>query len=154
MLNPLLPERFDNAYRGHSAALWLLGRVLFVRMAMSVNSIFNGYLVASSADGIPLDTYTAGGARAVVSLFALLGLWQLIVCLLGVLVLIRSRTMVPLVFVLFLLQYLGGRLILRVLPIPRSGSPPGPWINLALLAVMIVGFALSFWRPRSSSIQE
>ena len=88
-MTTLLPRRADNDYRGYKAALWIFGLILLLRVVMSVNSIFNGYLVASSADGIPLDSYTPAGARAVVSLFATLGLSQLALCVVGILVLIR-----------------------------------------------------------------
>ncbi len=57
MLNPLLPRRVDNTYRGHKLALWLFGLVVLLKLVISLNSIFNGRTVASSADGILLDTF-------------------------------------------------------------------------------------------------
>ena len=96
MFNQILPRQVDNTYRGYKVALWLFGLLVFMKAGISLGSIFNGYTAASSADGIPLDTFTPAGARAVVSLFALLGLSQLMICLLCVLVLVRYRAMVPL----------------------------------------------------------
>jgi hypothetical protein len=142
-LNPLLPRQVDNDYRGHKAALWVLALLLLMKVSMSVNSIFNGRLVASSADGIPLDTFTAAGAQTVVSLFAILGLSQLTICLLGILVLVRYRALLPFLFSLLLLEYVGRRLIFHYLPVPRTGTPPGYTINLILLALMVVGLVLS-----------
>jgi hypothetical protein len=110
---------------------------------MSLNSIFNGYTVATTADGIPLDTYPPAAVRTIVSLWALLGLSSVMLCLLCILALVQYRSMVPLMFAMFLLEYLGRRLILQFLPIVRTGTPPGVYINLALLAVMIAGLALS-----------
>ena len=46
-------------------------------------------------------------------------------------------------FALLLLQFLAGRLILRLLPVVRTGTPPGFYVNLAILVLMIVGLALS-----------
>ena len=145
MLNQLLPERIDNSYRGHKVALWLFGLLLLMRTVMSVNSIFNAPDVLVSADGIPLQTYPAAAARTIVALFALLGASNLLFCVLGVLALIRYRSMVPLLFGLMLMYHLSARAILFALPIPRTRSP-GLVINLVLLGVMIVGFALSLWR--------
>lgn len=145
MFNALLPRQIDNAYRGHKFALWLFGLVLFVKLAISVNSIFNGHNVASSADGIPLDTFTPAGAQTVVALFALLGFAHLIICFLGLVVLVRYRAMVPLMFAVFLLEHLGRKLILQFLPIVRTEGAPGSTITLVLFAVMIVGLALSLW---------
>lgn len=110
---------------------------------MSLNSIFNGRLVLSSADGIPLDTYTTAAAQTVVSLFALLGLSHLMICLLCVVVLLRYRSMIPLVFALLLLEQLSKKLLLHFLPIVRTGTPPASAINLGLLLLLSVGLAVS-----------
>jgi len=146
VLDRLLPRRVDNAYRGHKLALWLFGLLVFVKAAISVNSIFNGYTVAQSADGIPLDAFTPAAARTVVSLFGVLGISQLVFCLLGVLVLVRYRALIPFLFALLLLEHLSRRLLLQLMPIVRTGKPPGPAINLGLLALMLIGLALSLWR--------
>jgi hypothetical protein len=143
MFNQLLPQRIDNTYRGYRLALWLFGLLLVLKVAMSLNSIFNGSTIASSADGIPLDTFTPAGAQTVISLFALLAFSRLVISLLGILALARYRAMVPLMLVLLLLEHLGRTLILQVLPIPRAGTPPGSTINLVLLALMVIGLALS-----------
>jgi hypothetical protein len=46
-------------------------------------------------------------------------------------------------FSLLLLEHLGRKLILFFMPIARTGTPPGLLINLALVALMIVGLVLS-----------
>ena len=142
MFTLLFPERVDNTYRGYKLALWFFALVVLLKGGMSVNSIFNGYFVASSADGIPLDTFKAADAQTVVSLFAIWGLAQLVICLLCVLVVVRYR-MIPFMFALLLLEGLSRRLILHVLPIARTWRPPGFSVNLVLLALMIVGLVLS-----------
>ena len=153
MLDRLFPQRFDNEYRGSKIALWLFGLLVAMRTVIGVNSIFNARLVASSADGIPIDTFSPAGAQAVVALFALLGLSHVVIGLICILALIRYRSMIPFLFALLLFAHLCGRLIGRFLPIPRAGAPPASAINLVLLAVMVVGLALSLWsrdsvRPR------
>ena len=155
----LFPRRADNDYRGYKAALWIFGLILLLRVVMSVNSIFNGHLVASSADGIPLDSYTPAGSRAVVALFATLGLSQLALCFIGILVLIRYRSLIPFLFTLFLLEHLGRRLISHFLPVARVGQPPAIVVNLILLSLMVVGLALSLLNPgrslpRGSDVQD
>jgi len=147
LVNRIFPPHFDNDYRGHKLALWLFGVIVFMRLGMSLSTIFNGRKTAISADGIPLDTFTPAGAQTVVSIFALLGLAIFVICLLCILVLVRYRSMVPVMFALLLLQSLGGRLILRFLPFVRTGRLPGFYVNLVLLALMIIGLALSLWHP-------
>lgn len=143
MLDQILPRRIDNTYRGHPLAVWLFLSVVVVKMGIALGTIFNGRAAAQRADGIPLDSFGAAGAQAVVALFAIWGLAQLVLGLLGVLALLRYRAMIPFLFVVLLLEHLVRKWILLVKPIARTGTPAGPYINLALLALMIVGLALS-----------
>ena len=150
MLDQLLPQRADNSYRGHRIALALFGLLLFMKAGISLGSIFIGHAAASSADGIPIDTYTPAGARTVVSLFALLGLANLVVCVIGAVVLLRYRSLIPFMFALLLAQQLGRKLVLQLLPIERTGTPPGSAVNLAIMGALIVGLALSLWSQHRS----
>ena len=143
MLKRILPRQIDNDFRGHWLALWLFGAVVLVKLGISMGTMFNGHEAASSADGIPLDTFTPAGAQTVISLFAIWGLAQFVICLLCILALVRYRAMIPLLFALLLLEYLGKRVILVFLPLAKTGTPPGSIINLVLLGVMIIGLALS-----------
>lgn len=148
MFSDLLPQCIDNNYRGHKLALWLFGLVVLIKTAMSVNSIFLGHKIATSADGIPLDTFPPAAAGTIVSMFAIWGLAHLMICLLCGLVLFRYRAMVPMMFVFLLLEHLGRKLVL-FLSIERLGVAPGSYVNLILLAVMVVGLVLSFSRKKA-----
>ncbi|MDD5543976.1 MAG: hypothetical protein PHX83_12455 [Acidobacteriia bacterium] len=154
MFNRLFPKSFDNEYQGSKIALWLFGVVLIVKTGISLGCIFNGRVAASSADGIPLDTFPALAAQAVISLFALWGVTFLMISLVCVLVLIRYRSMIPFMFALLLVEHLSRRLILQFLPIVRTGTPPGFYINLGLSIAMIVGLALSLWRVPMRNAQQ
>ena len=150
MLNAILPRHIDNTYRGPRLALWLFVLVVVFKTGIALGTIFNGRGAAQSADGIPLGAFGAAGAEAVVALFALWGLSQLVLSAFGVLALTRYRAMIPLMYLLLLLEHLARRWILLVKPIARTGSPPGLYINLGLLVVTIVGLVLSLW-PRGDS---
>ena len=102
MLNRLLPSHADNRFEGHRAALWLLGLFIALKIVMGVNSIFDTESVAVGADGIPLNSYGPAAARDVLTLFALTSLGQLMLALVGLTVLVRYRSLVPLVFAAFL----------------------------------------------------
>jgi len=149
MFNRLFPRRLDSTYRGDKPALWLFGLVVSVKIAQSLGAIFNGYTTAVAADGIPLDTFSPAAAQAMLSVFARLGLRHLMLCLVGLLVLVRYRALIPLMFAFFLLELLGVKLILWFVPILGTGTPIGSYVNLALVAVAGVGFALSLRRDAS-----
>jgi len=143
MLNQFLPKHVDNTYRGHRLGLWLFALLVLMKGGIAVGTIFNGRNAAISADGIPLDAFTPAGEQAFVSLFAAWGLAQLMLNLMGLLVLIRYRALLPFMFALLLLEHLSRKLIFLVIPIPTTGTPPGLFINLVIVAVMIVGLVLS-----------
>jgi hypothetical protein len=149
MIHLLLPPRADNAYRGHKSALWLFGLVVLVKMGIGGGTLFNGRMAATNADGIPLDTFGSAGAQAFVSIFAAWGLSQLMLSAVALLVLLRYRSLVPFMFTVLLFEHVVRRVIFLVLPMPRLGSPPGFWINVALLGLMAVGLMLSLWRRGS-----
>jgi hypothetical protein len=154
MLNQIFPHQFDNNYRGHKLALWLFALLVLMKLGMSLSAIFDGYNMARSADGIPIDTFTSGGAEAVVSITALLGLSHFLLASLGVLALIRYRAMIPLVYVLLLVEYFAKKWILLVHPIVRIGTSPSTYVNLVLIALLIVGLALSLRTKVNRQLQE
>jgi hypothetical protein len=154
MFDQFLPQRIDNEYPGHKLGLWLFGLIVSVKILQSLVVIFNGYTTAKSADGIPLDTYTPAAAQTIVAFFALSAVYRLFIFLLCVLVLVRYRSAIPLMFAVLALNYLAAQLILQFVPIARTGTPPGSFVNLVLFALMIVGLALSLWRQRRPEVRE
>src|SRR4028119_2248322 len=111
MFNKLLPQTIDNTYRGYKAALWLLGLVTSVRILQSVMMIFNGYSTVKGADGIPLDTYSPEVGQTIIALFSQISLWRLLFCLLCIIVQVRYRSAVSLMFTLLLLHFAAARLL-------------------------------------------
>lgn len=146
MMQRLLPRSIDNRYAGSTAALWLLGLVLVTRSAQSLSILVDGPAIITGADGIPLDTYAPVAAGTVVATVALAGMARLVLCLLGFLILARYRAAAGLMFLALIVEHLGRMLVLQIYPIVRTGSPPGPVVNQALFACMVLGLALALWR--------
>ena len=149
MLDQLLPRRIDDTYRGSRVAPWIFGLVVLVKSLQMLMSIFDGYSIAQSADGLPLDTYTAAGAQTVVALFAVSGFSRLVLLLLCALVLVRYRSALPFMFVVLLVEQLGRTVILRFLPIVRTGTAGGMVVNQVLLGLMLVGVVLALWKRKT-----
>src|SRR5947209_7128868 len=92
----LFPQPIDNTYSGSKIALWLLGVIVFVHILQSVMVIINGYSIAQSADGIPLETYPAAAAQTILAIFMTASLRRMIISLICAVVLFRYRSVVPL----------------------------------------------------------
>jgi hypothetical protein len=146
MLNRILPGQFDNAYRGMRAAVWLFVPLVLLRLVMGANMMWHPADIAATADAIPLSSYTGGGAQAVISLFAQIGLYRLLLALLTALALVRYRAMIPLLYLLLLLELLGSRLLDYFYPIAKpagASGQTGSALILGILALTLIGFVLS-----------
>ena len=146
----LFPRQVDNTYTGSKIALWVFAFVITIRAIQSIMIMVNGYSIAQSADGIPLESYPAAAAQTIVAIFALSSLNRLIISLIGAVVLIRYRGAVPLMFVVLGLTYLGTQLVTRFIPIVRVGTPPGVIMNRVLIGLTLVGLLLSLWQRRTT----
>lgn len=151
MLGRLFPRQFDNNYQGYGLALWLFAPLLFVKIAIGVNSAgLNPWISArqilEGPDGVPVGSYGAAG-ETVVLLFSMLGFALLLLSLIGLVALVRYRAMVPLMYLVLLADQVGRKVINLTHPIERTGASNGVTINLVLLVALIVGLALSMATP-------
>jgi len=144
MLDRIFPKQFDNTYRGLWLAVWLFVPLMLMKATQGVNSIIMTRLVLVDADGIPVDQYTNGGAETVVALFALLGMYVLIIPLQSFIVLWRYRSMIPFMYLCFIAAQIGARVLNTINPIAHPGGQPiGFTINLVIFGLTLIGFALS-----------
>jgi hypothetical protein len=144
MLDRLFPGQFDNSFRGYRGAFWLLGLFIALKLAMSLNAIFNTVYVATGPDGLPLASYGPAASRTVLMLFALNALGQLVLALIALLALIRYRTMIPLLFLILLGEQIARRFIVSGYEIARTASGgSGAAINYGIVALLALGLLLS-----------
>ncbi|HEY4115487.1 MAG TPA: hypothetical protein VGM17_15630 [Rhizomicrobium sp.] len=152
MLERIFPKTFDNTYRGHWAGLVIFVLVVAVKALQCVETIFNTRNTAINADGIPIASFTPAGANTVLSMFALLGLYLLVIPAQSIVVLLRYRSMVPFLYFWLLLLQIAGRALHMLHPVFASDNhgpqPIGFYVNLGILAVTVLGFALSLVGPR------
>ena len=130
----LFPRVADNTYPGRRLGLWLFA-LMPLKIAMGVNVALNAPSVARSADWIPVQTFGSPGGAAFLSMFAAWGLCQLVLGLGCLVVLVRYRSLIPLAFLAVLLEQAGRKLLQLHWPIERVGTPPGTYINLALIGI-------------------
>jgi hypothetical protein len=152
MLTRIFPKTIDNRFRGLAAAAWILGLVLFVKFAMSATTMFDARATAAGSDGIPLDSFPPAAAAEVVNIFQLLGLDQMMLAVVGLIALVRYRSMIPLAYLLLIAEHLARKAFNLSHAQAHAGpTPVGVYVNLALLAVMLLGFVLSLMERRQSS---
>jgi hypothetical protein len=144
MLAKFFPQHADNDYRGSKIAIWLFGVTLFLKGVIGLNSMISSNEIASGADGIPLDTFSTGAQQTVVSMFASLGLAQFWLCVVGLVVLVRYRTLIPLMFAVLLTDQLARRVVNHFRPYPTTAAP-GYIVIAVVITIMVVGLALSLW---------
>lgn len=151
MFGRIFPRQFDNVYRGHWLGLVIFAIVVLLRGVQGFNCMVMPHTVITGADAIPIDTFGAAAAQTTVGLFAMLGIMLAVLSLIGLVALVRYRSMIPFLFLTFLVVQIAGRILLLVYPLTRevnasngyAGHPIGWWFNLGLLAITAIGLLLS-----------
>ncbi len=126
----------DNDYRGNKFAVWLFGVTIILKGIIGTNSMISSYQIATGADGIPVETFSPPAQQTVLSLFSMLGLEQIALCVVGLAVLVRYRTLIPLMFAVMVADQLARKVIHHFLPIPTTAAP-GYFVVTTLLGIMI-----------------
>jgi hypothetical protein len=142
MLSQLFPKQIDNNYQGRKLALWLFVPIVLVKLLMGLNVAgLNPWLsnrdVLTTADGIPLESFGAEAASTVLFLFACWGLALLVLSLLGTVVMVRYRAMIPLMFLLLSIEHIGRKGLSLSIPIVRAAGSPGSLFNWGLTAAPV-----------------
>ncbi len=137
-----LPEKADNTLRGSQWPFYLLVLIAFIGTVRSCIHIFASDGGAGSIAGMNLNVT---GANEVIFAFALWGSEQLIYALLLWVVILRYRSLVPLMWFVQLLEILGRMLVGRLKPVTFSHNPPGATGNYIILALSILMLLIAVW---------
>lgn len=152
MLHRIFPRQFDNTYRGHWLGLALFVLVIAVKALQGIMCVVRTEHTMITADGIPLGSFSPVAASEAIQMFALLGMYLLVIPLQSVVVLFRYRSMVPFMLLMLIAIQLGARGIHLLHPdiaaTSGGGEPIGFYVNLGILAVTALAFVLSVV-PRS-----
>ena len=149
MLSRIFPEQLSNKYRGSVIAMWVFAVITVVTVARSLIHIFAPDGGAQSIATIPLDHYSQGAAAAVILIFSLWGLSQLLIGIIYIIVLWRYQAFIPFMYLLLIIEY-GMRMVLGAMkPIETTGTAPGGIGNYILVPVAVVMFVLSLRQKQS-----
>jgi hypothetical protein len=143
MLEHLFPQNKTNTYRGNPLAKWFFILLAIVTIARSLVHMFSSDGGAQSIATIPLDSFTANGADAVILIFALWGLSQLLIGIVYGIVLWHYQALIPLMYLLMIFEY-GMRIVLGAIkPIETIGTAPGSIFNVIMVPLAIFMLVLS-----------
>ncbi|MEM7358877.1 MAG: hypothetical protein AAF431_07265 [Pseudomonadota bacterium] len=143
MLNQLFPKVIDNHFHGHYLALWLFALITLSKVCLGLITVFYAEGSAQPAAQVLLASDSSPADTAMQSVFAHLGLAQLSLGLLFAVVLLRYRSMIPLMYSLLLVEYLLEDGVAGMQPLLVTITPAAADIALILTLMGITGFVLS-----------
>ena len=138
----LLPARIDNTLPGRKLPFYFFAVYALLSAARSLVHLLAPDGGAGSIAGMDLSVT---GADGIIFAFALWGSAQLLLALIQLLVVIRYRALVPLMYLLLLLEILLRQLVGRMRPVTFAHTPPGAIDNHILLPLAALMLALSLW---------
>lgn len=153
LISRVFPKHFTNEFTGHRLSLWFFYALTALTLWRSQHHLFAADGGAQSIASIPLDSFSASAGATVVSVFALWGLSQLIIGFIYLAVCLRYKSMIPLMLLLGVFEYLMRFAYVGVFkPIETVGTAPGAVMNLPLLIILLIMFFLSVRRTEPAKI--
>jgi hypothetical protein len=144
----VLPATVTNEYQGARFALWFFVALTAFTLIRSLIHIVAPDGGAQSIATIPLDSFSPNGAAAVIHLFGLWGLSQLVVGSLYVVALARYRSLIPLLYLLAIVEYAVRLLLTVAKPMQIAGTAPGAVGNYVLIPTLGLMLWLSLRRRK------
>src|SRR6056297_2665943 len=149
IIERIFPKVLNNNYRGYKIALYVFCGLTALTLWRSQHHLFAADGGAQTIATIPLDTFTTTGAAAVIGVFGLWGLSQLIIGSLYRIVSLRYQAMIPLMYLLMFVEYFVRTVYFPLAkPIPTAGTAPGATGNLPLMIIALVMLVLSVITPK------
>lgn len=148
----LLPATIDNQYRGLKLAQYAFLILTVATLVRSLIHVFAPDGGAQSIATIPLATYPGDAAAAVILMFSLWGLSQLLMGFVYLVVYFKYKSLIPAMYVLMIVEYAMRIVIGQMKPIVTSGTAPGSIGNWIMVPVCIVLLILSLKRAKTKLI--
>ncbi|MFC1960526.1 hypothetical protein ACFLYO_07440 [Chloroflexota bacterium] len=146
MIERLFPRQLNNDYLGSPIAKWVFVVLTFVTIVRSLIHMFAPDGGAQSIATIPLDGFTPEGASAVILIFALWGLSQLLIGVIYGVVLWRYQAFIPFMYLLLIVEYVMRMVLGMMKPITTTGTAPGGVGNYVIVPLAVVMLWLSLRR--------
>ena len=150
----LFPSSIDNQYRGVKLAQYAFLLITAVTIVRSLIHVFAQDGGAQSIATIPLSAYSAEAAATVVLMFSLWGLSQLLMGLVYLGVYLKYKSLIPMMYVLLIVEYAMRIVVGQMKPIVTTGTAPGSVGNWIMVPVCVVLLVLSLINPNRADKGE
>ena len=147
----LLPDAIDNQYQGLKIAQYVFLILTIATLVRSLIHIFAPDGGAQSIATIPLASYPVDAAAAVILMFSLWGLSQLLMGIVYLVVYFKYQSLIPAMYVLMIAEYVMRIVIGQMKPIFTSGTAPGSIGNWIMVPVCVGLLAMSLIRSKRAS---
>lgn len=142
-LKYLIPKFIDNDFKGKNISLYIFYLISPITIIRSLIHIFAPDGGAKSIANIPLYLYSKNASDTIIHIFSEWGLSQLIMGILYLIVLLKYKSLIPLMYLFLVIEY-STRLLLTIYkPIVIEGHAPGGVANYFLVPLLIILFILS-----------
>jgi hypothetical protein len=148
MMHKLLPKQADNTTGRFRLPVYVLLVIGIVSTARSLIHLLAPDGGAGSIAGMDLSVT---GAEGIVFAFALWGSAQLINAIVQLVVAFRYRSLVPLMYLLLILEVLLRMLVGSMRPGSFAHTPPGAAGNWVILPLAVIMLILSLWGEKTTA---
>jgi hypothetical protein len=142
-MNHLLPKVIDNDYKGKKISLYAFYLIWPFTIIRSLIHLFSKDGGAQSIANIPLDLYSKDASGTIIHLFSEWGLSQLIMGILYLIITLKYKSLIPLMYLFLILEYSTRLLLVLFDPIKVEGFAPGGIANYFLVPLFIILFISS-----------
>ena len=142
VLEILFPAKADNTIRGSKIPFYIFTLYAILSTVRSCIHLFAPDGGAGSIAGMDLSV---AGAQGIIFAFALWGSSQLLFALIQLLVVIRYRSLVPLMWLMLILEVLLRQLVGATKTVRFAHTPPGAIGNQLVLPLAAFMLAWSVW---------
>jgi hypothetical protein len=146
VLDKILPEQVNNEFPGYKFAQYAF--VVFAIFTIA-RSLIHMFLPDGGAGSIATIDLNVEGAEVIIGMFAQWGLSQLLMAGLYVVVYARYKSLIPLMYLIIVIEY-AGRIAMGLLkPIETVGTAPGGIVNIIFIPLAAILLVFSIMKPKT-----
>jgi hypothetical protein len=141
----LIPKTASNQIRGWKFPVYIFMLLAVVSTVRSCIHLFSADGGAGSIAGMDLSV---AGADGIIFAFALWGSAQLVYALIQLLIAFRYRSLIPLMYLLLIVETLLRMMVGKMRPVSFAHTPPGAIGNYIILPAATMLLIIMLWTAK------